>query len=140
MENRTFESNRFQLIKRHYYGDTVRAIFLIAGVVMIVTFPFFSNLTPVPVPLSILSMVILVVFGGLLNPVKSFLPFLDIIIPIAGFVFFEYQATYTYSNIAPVDVRVPEFFWINQILAVLFFVAIYLSVKTARGCVVEEER
>ncbi len=133
----TANKSKYQIISRHYYGDTVRAIFLIAGVMMLVTFPFFSNLVPTPLWVSISVMVLLVVFGGLINPVQRWILVVNSFIPIIGFALFEYQAAYGYLHLTPLESRGPAFFWSNQLLALLFFVAIYLSIKTVRGRFVE---
>ena len=130
--------SKYQLINRHYYGHTIRAIFLITGVIMLVTFPFFSDLVPVPLPVSIGIMVLLVVFGGLLNPAQKWVLLMNTLIPLAGFIVFEYQAAYSYIHLSPLEPRGPAFFWINQLISLLFFIAAYLSVKTARGRVVKE--
>ena len=138
MENQ--QVNKYELIHLHYYGQTVRTLFLIAGLIMIFTYPFFSDMVPVPTYLSICIMVLLVIFGGLINPVQRWLLVLSNIIPVVGLIVTEYQATYSYSHLSVVDGRAPVFFWTNQILSFIFFVAIYLSVKTARGRFVEEVR
>lgn len=138
MENQ--QGNRYELIHRHYYGQTVRTLFLIAGAIMIVTYPFFSDLVSVPVYVSISIMVLLVVFGGLINPVQKWLLVISNLIPVVGLIVSEYQATYSYTHLSLVDDRTPVFFWTNQILSLIFFMAIYLSVKTARGRFVEEVR
>ena len=130
--------NKYELISRHYYGNVVRAIFLITGVLMLVTFQFFSDLLPVPIYVPIAIMALLVVFGGLLNPAQKWVLMMNTLIPLAGFIVFEYQAAYSYMHLSATEPRGPAFFWVNQIISLLFFVATYLSVKTARGRVVTE--
>ena len=128
----------YDLIHLHYYGRTIRSIFLIAGVLMIVSFPFFSDLVPVPLPVSIGIMALLVVFGGLMNPAQRWILLVNTIVPLLGFILFEYQAAYGYEHLQTMDTRGPAFFWVNQIISLLFFIATYLSVKTARGRFVKE--
>lgn len=137
MENQ--QENRYELINRHYYGHTVRVLFLIAGFLMIVTYPFFSDLITIPMPLSIGIMLLLVIFGGLINPVQKWLLVVNNLIPIVGFAVFEYQAAHGYQYLSiSNDPRLPVFFWVNQLLSFIFFIALYLSVKTARGRFVKE--
>ncbi len=130
--------NKYEIISRHYYGNTIRTIFLLTGVLMLVTFPFFSDLVPVPLPVSIGIMVLLVVFGGLLNPAQKWVLFMNTLIPLIGFIVFEYQAAYSYTHLTATETRGPAFFWVNQVISLLFFIAAYLSVKTARGRVVKD--
>ena len=131
---------KYELIHLHYYGHTVRTLLLVAGALMIITYPFFTDLVPVPMPVSIGLMVLLVVFGGLINPVQKWLLLISNLVPVVGFIVSEYQAAYGYSHLSIANSRAPVFFWVNQILSLIFFVAIYLSVKTARGRFVQEVR
>lgn len=127
-----------ELIHLHYYGTTIRAIFIVVGLVMLLSLPFFVDLTPFPLPVSIIIVVTLAIFGGLLNPSQRWVIIANTIIPAIGFVVFEYQAAYTNIHLSALDQRVVFFFWVNQVIALLFFIATYLAVKTARGRFVKE--
>ncbi len=127
------DQNNLAKIKEHYYGDKIRVIFLVSGLVMLCSFPFFSSLIGVPVVISILSIIALVILGGLLSPVSRLMFWISSIVPIIGFVLFEYYAWYTFTNLpASVPLHV-YFFWVNQFLALMFFFATYLSIKTLRS-------
>ena len=117
----------------HYYGDTLRILFVTGGLIMLISYPFFSSLIHAPLSLSILACLALVIFGGLINPKQKWVIFLSAIVPIVAFLFFEYYAVYTYQNLAPTIELHVAFFWTNQILALIFFFATYLSIKTLRG-------
>ncbi len=117
----------------HYYGDSVRLIFLVSGLVMLCSFPFFAPLIGIPVVVSILSIIALVILGGLLSPVSQFMFYVSSVVPIAGFILFEYYAYYTYITLPATIPLHLYFFWVNQFLALMFFFATYLSVKTLRG-------
>lgn len=127
-----------ELIRKHYYGHAIRGIFLAVGVAMLVTFPFFSDMIPVPLWLSIAIMVLLAIFGGLINPVQKKLLLVTAFLPILGFIVFEYEAVWAYLNVAAEEPRRAAFFWVNQVISLLFFIALYLSVKTVRGKYVKE--
>jgi hypothetical protein len=129
----TTEDEPRELIKAHYYGFTVRRIFIFIGLVMLVTFPFFSELIPVPVYVSIGLMILLAVCGGLINPSQKWLLFANSIVTIIGFAIFEYETAYAYIHLSASDSKNMAFFWINQIISLLFFIALYLSIKTLRG-------
>ena len=72
----------------HYYGDTVRILFIIAGLIMVSSYPFFRSLISEPLSLSIIGSLVLAVFGGLMNPKQKWVIFLNTIIPVIAFVFF----------------------------------------------------
>ena len=112
--------------KRHYYGDNVRRLFFAGGIVMIITLPFFKYLLPVPVFASVLTMVVIGLAAGLTNPKQRSVIIADVIISAVAFVAFEYQAV-----IGLGDGTDPLFF-INQALAIIFFIAFYLSIKSLR--------
>ena len=137
MEQNTSE-NKYEIISRHYYGHTIRGIFLFVGLVMLVSFPFFSDLTPVPLWISIGIMTLLAIFGGLMNPAQRWLLVVNAIVPTIGFIVFEYQAVFAYLHVAATDPRRATLFWVNQLISLLFFIALYLSIKTVRGRFVKE--
>ena len=125
-----------EIIKEHYYGDAVRVIFVVAGLAMIVMFPFFSSLLKIPVILPIIFVLALAIFGGFLNPKQLWIIVVNTIISVLACAIFQYYAVTAYLNLSPeIQINV-WFFWINQALAVLFFLSIYLSVKSWRGKVV----
>src|SRR3989338_1746568 len=93
----------------HYYGDKVRTLFIIGGLIMLASYPFFSSLINAPMPIAILACLALAVFGGLMNPEQKWVIFLNTVIPLVAF------------------------FWVNQVLALIFFFAAYLSTKSLRG-------
>lgn len=129
----TNEEQPRELIHAHYYGFAVRRLFLFIGLVMLITFPFFSDIIPVPIYVSIGLMVLLAVLGGLLNPAQKWLLIANSILPIVGFVVFEYETAFAYVNLSAGDPRNLAIFWINQGISLLFFIALYLAIKTVRG-------
>jgi len=111
----------------HYYGDIVRRLFIVGGMVMVVTYPFFKDRIIAPAIFSVLAIVIVGLAAGLTNPRQQWVMVLDVCISVLGLVFFEYYAitqTATFEEL---------FFWMNQLLAAIFFAAFYYSVKTLRG-------
>ena len=122
-----------EIMPAHYYGYAIRRLFIFIGLVMLVTFPFFSDLLPVPQYVSISIMVLLAVFGGLLNPSQKWLLIANSLLAAIGFAVFEYQTAYSYVHLSITDARTVPLFWTNQIVSLLFFVALYLAIKTVRG-------
>ena len=122
----------------HYYGDSVRTLFIIGGLIMIVSYPFFSSFIKAPIAFSIIGVVALAIFGGLMNPRQKWIIAINMIISVAAFAIFEYAAVYTYLNLPPAQGVHVAFFWVNQALSLLFFFAAYLSTKTLRGAFVSQ--
>ncbi len=122
----------------HYYGDSVRTIFIITGVIMIATLPFFSKLIALPIGFAITGILILAILSGLLNPVKKWIIIIDAIVATVAFLSFEYSAVFAYMHLPPTETVNVLFFWTNQIFSLLLFLAVYLSTKTLRGMYIDE--
>jgi len=127
----------------HYYGKIIRNIFILGGLIMLISFPFFSKLVNLPLPVTIFIIISFVVIGGLINPLSKLAFILGSIIPIFALAMFEYYAFNAYQNLSGSDSLNVAFFWINQALALMFFFATYLSIKTLRammqGKMIDEE-
>ncbi|MCX6755529.1 MAG: hypothetical protein NT068_03280 [Candidatus Nomurabacteria bacterium] len=117
----------------HYYGKIIRSIFIVGGLVMLLSFPFFSSLINLPIYIPIITIILFVVIGGLINPLSKWIFIAGSIIPVLALTMFEYYAFNTYQNISNLNSMSVAFFWINQALALMFFFATYLSVKTLRA-------
>lgn len=124
-------------IKRHYYGDSIRIIFIITGVTMILFLPFFSEIINLPILYSVVGILALSIVGGILNPKQFYSIFINMVVSIIAFGVFEYYAIYAYLELPRGVGQNTLFFWVNQIFALLFFVATYLSVKSVRGRLVK---
>ena len=123
----------------HYYGDKVRTLFMLGGLIMLISFPFFSRLLNLPIMASLFFFILLFLLSLLTNPKQKWIMILDILVSVVAVLSFEYHAVYTYSDITPGDSLRAGFFWINQILALIFFFAAYLSTKSFRGAWLAEK-
>ena len=111
----------------HYYGDLVRKLFMIGGVVMVVGLPFIGSFITLPIFASILGILLLGVLAGLTSPVRRWVTVINLIVSVLAFVTFEgYAIKFFYD-------RQTFFFVINEGLSLLFLAAIYYSTKTWRG-------
>lgn len=119
--------------KAHYYGDLIRKLFLISAVFMLIMLTFMNNFLEVPVYVSILAAIGVSVFAGLTNPKQAWVAVFNLIIAILGTAIFEYQAVQGYTSYSFLH----RTFWANQILALLFIVALYYTTKTVRGMIVK---
>lgn len=115
--------------KSHYYGDTVRKFFLIGAVFMLLSLPFMSAFLSIPLYVSILAAIGIGVFAGITNPQQAWAAVLDFLIALTAVIVFEYHAVSGYSAYSFTH----RTFWVNQILAVNFLIALYFATKTVRG-------
>ncbi len=115
----------------HYYGDIVRKLFLAAGLIMIATIPFFTELTGVPFTISIIAVTLMAFLAGLQSPNKFWVTRINTVASAIGFGLFQYKAIIYYLASTPETISW-LFFVVNQLLAVLFFISLYYSAKTIR--------
>lgn len=52
----------------HYYGDVVRTLFLMGGVVILLSLPFYSDLIPFSTSMSAVLVVLLAFGAAIINP------------------------------------------------------------------------
>lgn len=117
--------------KAHYYGDSVRQCLLLAAVIMLITLPIFNDLISLPLTLSIGVIVAIGLAAGMTNPVQFNTNVLDLVVSVVGFCAFEYEAVRMF-NLA-VSAKEWWLFAADQAIAVIFFIALYLSSKTVRA-------
>lgn len=118
----------------HYYGDIMRKLFVGAAVVMLLTLPFFSAdyLIPAPLLISLAAIFMIVLLAGFISPGHKLVIAAHTIAAGFGMIVFEYYAVYAYVHLEG------RFFAANQLLALIFFIAFYYSVKTFRGALPEK--
>lgn len=115
----------------HYYGDTVRNLFLVAAAILMASAALDEALFAFYLFLGIFVLLALVILAGLTSPLKRFSILADAILSGALLIFFEYSALIGHTSIAHNGVDVA--FMLRQILALIFLVALYFSIKTLRG-------
>ncbi|MBI5044887.1 MAG: hypothetical protein HZC02_03105 [Candidatus Levybacteria bacterium] len=113
----------------HYYGDTIRKLFFAAAFIMLFFLPFFTGYIPVSIRASLLIVLALSIFSGLTSPRVFFVSVIDVVISVFGVFLFGYYAVDAYMQYSVSSM----FFWVNQILSIIFLVSLYFSIKTFRG-------
>jgi hypothetical protein len=108
-----------------YFGNIVRKLFIICGLVILITLPFLKTLAG-PVFYSLIFVLLLAFFAGMTKPRHKAILVSDVIVSMFGFGFFAYQGIINFQG------HVTLFFITNIVLAILFLFAFYWSVKTAR--------
>lgn len=113
----------------HYHGDHVRALFLVAAIVLIV-----AQSTGVDLPVSTFWAVtvsaLLVVVAGVTNPAQKTVHWLSEILSVWGTIVFGISAVNHYR--AGVNILDGGFLYVEA-LAILFLLSLYFTTKTLRG-------
>ena len=122
----------------HYYGDTVRFLFLIAGVIMLISLPTVSQILNIPIIISVIAILILGLAAGFTNPKQKLDALINVFISAAGFLIFESTAVWTFQKGITTQ-RLEYFFIANIILGLIFLLALYFSAKTLRAEIVSTE-
>lgn len=115
---------------RHYHGGTVRRLFLLGGIIMLLALPFtFSKLSILIFTISLFAVLVVGVGAGFMSPTQKWVVVLDLFISAFAFVVFEFVAVDEYVA----EHTLGFIFWVNQVLALIFFFALYYTSKTLRG-------
>lgn len=113
----------------HYHGDSVRGLFVVSAIVLIV-----AKSTGAALPLSTLTTVaaaiLLVVAAGITNPAQFWIHWINTALSMGGTVLFGVTAIRQYRTGANIfDI---SFIYVEA-LALLFLVALYFTTRTVRG-------
>jgi len=123
----------------HYYGDVVRKFFVAGGLLVLVALPIFVRVYPVSLLYPVFAVIILGLAAGLANPLQRWTQYVNALLSLLALIVFEWYALDIYQNHAGTDSYATLLFWLNHILAVNFFFAFYLSIKTIRGMFLKEK-
>lgn len=117
----------------HYYGDIVRKLFLAAGVLMLVSLAFFASLISVPLAVSVVAIILVASLSGLESPNHKWVVIFNTLASAIGCGFFQYTAVNYYMT-STTSMEIDwAFFIANEVLSIIFFVALYYSSKTVRA-------
>ena len=111
----------------HYYGDSVRQLMLTAAGIMLFAMPWYTDDLSIELPFIIFGVVVLVCVAALTTPRKQSVINADAVASGVGLVIFEWWALYSYGSVSIIT------FGIREVIAILFFFALYFSTKTLRA-------
>ncbi len=120
----------------HYYGDTVRSLFLVSALIMVIGLPWMTKFLTISPTVSILGMLVLGIAGGFTNPKQNWTAYVNALVAVVAFFIFETSAVNSFIGYSATS----KFFIFNQLLALIFLFAIYYAIKTIRGSLVENNR
>ncbi|MFO0718882.1 MAG: hypothetical protein U0522_02560 [Candidatus Paceibacterota bacterium] len=132
-----YKSEKPTVLKKviRYFGNQVSKLLLVAGLLIIITHPFFkSSLSSTFLPITLLSVVVIVFLAGFTSSKYKWIMFVDVVASAVGFIVFSYQAIITYNDSSTYY----AFFLINLIISLLFLFAFYFGVKTIKGWVTND--
>lgn len=116
----------------HYYGDIVRKLFLLAGILLLVAIPLDTELYASYLTLGIVAALTLILLAGFTSPRNRKTTVGDMVVAALGFVIFEYFAVNHYVVHQNFFEMV---FMLRQALALVFIIAVYFCSKTFRGSI-----
>ena len=119
----------------HYYGDTVRKLFLAGAVIALVFRPIYPDLVPLNSFLFIMAMIAIALVAGITNPEKYWTMISDLVIAGIAFIIFEYSAISQYIAVSNLNFS----FIVKQSLGLIFFFALYYSSKTVRAMYLKKQ-
>lgn len=115
-----------------YFGNQISRLLLLAGMLIVITHPFFkSSLSSTFLPITLLSVMALVFLAGFTSSKYKWIIFVDTVASAIGFLVFSYQAIINYHDASTYY----AFFLINLVISLLFLFAFYFGVKTIKGWV-----
>lgn len=128
------EGNGFDLVPQrprvpNYYGDSVRAIFLVISVMLIVAESAGATL-PLSSAASVFAATALVIAAGVTNPTQKWVHWVNAGFSLFGTLFFGITAVEKYR--AGARFPDPSFIFV-ELIALLSLAALYLSTRTIRG-------
>ena len=112
----------------HYYGDTVRTLFLAAGCLVLFGAPLYVNDIYPILPFVIIGAFAILLAASLTSPRSNAFIIVDAVLASIGLLVFQYWALWEYGN-APLS----RIFAFREIIAIIFFFALYFSIKTLRA-------
>jgi hypothetical protein len=113
----------------HYYGDIVRGCFAFASFILLGTMLIDWRLLNLYLIVGVAGTAALVVLAGLTNPKSLHVLMVEAAVSALSFIFFEYAAIGAFQT---VQVFSSPTFLLRQLLAILFLIALYYSIKSIR--------
>ncbi|MEZ4211134.1 MAG: hypothetical protein R3B39_02505 [Candidatus Paceibacterota bacterium] len=118
--------------QKGYYLKATQSIFLVAGILMVFTFPYFLKYFNFSGMAIIFTMVLLAVLAGFTGGGNKLILKFNTLVAIVGFVMSAYRGVVIFFRGVEEPLAIFSF-WTHQILALVFFIAIYFAVRAMRS-------
>lgn len=116
----------------NYYLKATQSIFLVAGILMVFTFPYFLKYFNFSGMALMFIMVLLAVLAGYTGGGNKLVLKFNTLVAIAGFVMSAYRGVVIFFRGVEEPLAIFSF-WTHQLLALVFFLAIYFAVRAMRS-------
>lgn len=114
-----------------YYSKATQSVFIVAGILMLVSFPYFFKQFEFGT-FAILGVIVLLAIGaGWATGGNMITKKLNVLIAIAACAISSFKAVTLFFNGVEDPLSIFSF-WILQILSLLFFFSIYFSIKASQ--------
>ena len=123
----------YRAVMPHYYGDTVRKLFLVGAVVILVATPLFAHLFSFSAFLPLFVVILFGIIAGLVSPAQKIVSVLETVISGLAVVGFGIYAVLLQLKPDHRDIHQIILFVLTIVLAINFLFVLYYSVKTLRG-------
>lgn len=118
----------FMKTSGEYYAKATQSVFIVAGILMLFSFPYFFKQFE-PLTMAILVIVVaMAILAGLASAGNSLTKKLSVAVSILAFIISSYRAVTLFFGGIEEPVMIFSF-WVLQILSLLFFLAIYFSIR-----------
>lgn len=114
----------------HYYGDTVRRLFLIGGALVLITVLFDKRFLALYLYVGVIVVLVLTLLAGLTSPTNRQVLIGDTILSGLLYLLFEYAAISAYLA---AERTFDVVFILHQANSFIFLAALYLGSKTLRA-------
>ncbi len=115
------------VIKPFYKSDYVSMLFFAIGIIMLIGLPVFIKEINTGMVAAVLGILVVDFLAGLTNFRRKRIMFFDACISFIGIIYFEITAAMVIFVGGP-----SGYFLFNELLALLFFVTFFISLKTYR--------
>ncbi len=111
----------------HYYGDTVRVLFIVVLVGILAGAPLYTTALTAQLPFVVIGALVLITLAGLTNPQGHVVMIVNAVVSAFGILLFETWALLEYQNGTLLE------FVVREAIAFIFMFAFYFSLKTVRA-------
>ena len=116
----------------HYYGDTIRQIFVAAAALMLIGAPFYADNLKSELPFVVGGALVLIALAAVTNPHSKNVAAANAIAAGVGLLIYEIWALYEYDTVYS------SAFLLRELLAIMFLAAFYYSMKTLRAFILHQ--
>src|SRR3989344_3610993 len=116
----------------HYYGDIVRQLFIAGALLILIGAPFYADTLSVELPYEMVAALVLAALAALVNPHSKPLLLANAVAAGVCLLVYEHWALTQY------DTSTWTQFILRELIALIFLIAFYFSLKTVRAFILRQ--